>query len=109
MRVANLVLASHFLLLTSLGVPLASVSCVKTVDNTIDDAMITARVETALLNDPEIGVLKIDVESANGIVTVSGTVRSAEQAARAVALARQAAGVRDVKSGLQVAPPTSQS
>lgn len=70
----------------------------------MDDATITARVKTVLLNDQEISATKIDVATTDGIVTVSGTVRSQPEAARAVELARKVSGVRDVKSALQITP-----
>ena len=70
----------------------------------MDDATITARVKTVLLNDPQVGATKIDVTTTGGIVTVSGTVKSQAEAARAVELAKQVTGVREVKSALQVAP-----
>jgi hyperosmotically inducible protein len=70
----------------------------------MDDATITARVKTVLLNDPQISATKVDVSTTDGIVTVSGTVKSQAEAARAVELAKQVTGVRDVKSALQVTP-----
>jgi osmotically-inducible protein OsmY len=73
----------------------------------MDDATITARVKTVLLNDPQVAATKIDVATAGGIVTLSGSVRSQAEEARAIALARQVTGVRDVKSTLLI-PPTSQ-
>lgn len=66
-----------------------------------DDLSITTRVKTALLNDPDI-VGKIDVETANGVVTLTGTVKSPAERDKAVALARKVGGVSDVKSSLQV-------
>jgi hyperosmotically inducible periplasmic protein len=73
----------------------------------MDDATITARVKTVLLNDPQVAATKVDVATAGGIVTLSGSVRSKTEEARAISLARQVTGVRDVKSTLLV-PPTSQ-
>ena len=70
----------------------------------MDDATITARVKTVLLNDQQIGATKIDVATTDGIVTVSGMVKSLAEAARAVELAKQVTGVREVKSALQVQP-----
>ena len=84
--------------------PLMFAACGKTVGETIDDATITARVKTALLNDPQVGGTKIDVETTQGVVTMSGTVKSEAEATRAVQLAKQATGVKDVKSTLQVTP-----
>jgi hyperosmotically inducible protein len=84
--------------------PLAVANCSKTVDDTIDDATITARVKTALLNDPQVGAMKIDVETTQGVVTLSGIVKSQADASRAIQLAKQAAGANEVKSALQISP-----
>jgi hyperosmotically inducible protein len=91
-------------LLALLVLPLTFAACGKTVGETIDDATITAKVKTALLNDPQVGGLKIDVDTTMGIVTMSGIVKSPAEAERAVQLARQQGGVKDVKSTLQVGP-----
>jgi hyperosmotically inducible protein len=82
--------------------PLVLGACGKSVGETIDDATITARVKTALLNDPQVGGLKIDVDTTLGVVTMSGVVKNRAEEQRAVQLARQVPGVRDVKSTLQV-------
>ena len=87
--------------------PLVSVSCGKTVAETIDDGTITARVKTTLLNDTQLGATKIDVDTANGVVTISGLVKSKEEEMRAVELARQTPGVKDVKSTLVNSTPQS--
>ncbi len=78
--------------------------CGKTVGETIDDATVTARVKTALLNDPAVGGLKIDVDTTLGVVTMSGVVKSPDEEQRAIAVARRVNGVRDVRSTLQVNP-----
>ena len=94
---------THVWLLAALVIlPLLVSACGKTVGETVDDATITARVKTALLNDPQIAGLKIDVDTTKGIVTMSGIVRSREEEQRAVQLARGVPGVQDVKSTLQV-------
>jgi hyperosmotically inducible protein len=82
--------------------PLTFAACGKTVGETIDDATITARVKTALLNDPQVGGMKIDVDTAQGIVTMSGVVKNKAEESRAIELARQTPGVKDVKSTMQV-------
>jgi hyperosmotically inducible protein len=84
--------------------PLAMTACGKSVGETIDDATITARVKTALLNDPQVGGLKIDVDTTLGVVTMSGVVKSQTEEQRAIQLARAVSGVKDVKSTLQVNP-----
>ena len=71
----------------------------------MDDATITTRVKTVLLNDAQVAATKIDVSTASGIVTLSGTVQSKADETRAIELARQVTGVRDVKSTLAVPTP----
>jgi hyperosmotically inducible periplasmic protein len=75
-----------------------------TANAATDDATITARVKTALLNDTQVAATKIDVATVNGVVTMSGTVKSKDDEARAIPLARQTSGVKDVKSVLQINP-----
>ncbi len=90
----------------ALGALLAT-GCGKSVGETIDDATITSRVKTALLNDPDVGGLRIDVDTFKGIVTLSGRVKSAGEASKAMGIARRTPGVADVKSTLQVLPSGS--
>jgi hyperosmotically inducible protein len=92
------------LLLVALIAPLLLTACGKTVGETIDDATITTRVKTALLNDPDVGGLRIDVDTFKGLVTLSGSVRTAAERDKAVAIARRINGVTDVKSTLQIQP-----
>jgi hyperosmotically inducible protein len=58
-----------------------------------------------LLNDPQVAATGITVRSANGVVTLSGSVRTAAEADRAVAVARQTTGVTGVQSELAVSQP----
>ena len=79
-------------------------ACGKTVGETIDDPTITTRVKTALLNDPEITIARIDVDTFKGVVTLSGRVKTKEEEQKAIDLARKTRGVVDVKSKLQIQP-----
>jgi osmotically-inducible protein OsmY len=92
------------LLLVALLTPLLLTACGKSVGETIDDATITTRVKTSLLNDEQVGGLRIDVDTFKGVVTLSGRVKSKEEEVRAIALARKIGGVTDVKSTLQIQP-----
>ena len=76
----------------------------KPVSATLDDATITTRVKTALLNDPNVGAQQIDVNAEAGVVTLSGVVKSQPEVDRAVELARKIGGVKDVKTTLEVKP-----
>jgi len=55
------------IVLTVLALP----ACGKSIGETIDDATITARVKTVLLNDPQVSGMKIDVDTTLGVVTMS--------------------------------------
>ena len=94
--------ATVVLLVATLLAPLLLSACGKSVGDTIDDATITTRVKTALLNDPVVGGLRIDVDTFKGVVTLSGRVKTREEETKAVALARKISGVSEVKSTLQV-------
>jgi osmotically-inducible protein OsmY len=75
---------------------------VPAMSGAMDDATITARVKTVLLNDPQVTATKIEVSTAGGVVTLSGTVKSKADETRAIDIARQVTGVREVKSTLVV-------
>ena len=63
------------LLVATLLAPLLLSACGKSVGETIDDATLTTRVKTSLLNDPVVGGLRIDVDTFKGVVTLSGRRR----------------------------------
>jgi len=94
--------STTMLLVIALVAPLLLTACGKSVGETVDDATITARVKTALLNDPATGGLRIDVDTFKGVVTLSGGVKSAAERDTAIAIARKTPGVVDVKSTLQI-------
>ncbi len=72
------------------------------INQTLDDATLQTRVKTAILNDPQVGGDQIDVASVNGVITLSGVIKSPEHEARAADLARKVGGVKDVKTSLKV-------
>lgn len=68
----------------------------------IDDATITTKVKTKLLGDPVVSGFAISVETFRGRVILSGFVNSQAQMDRAIALAREVGGVREVQSALVI-------
>jgi len=64
----------------------------------IDDATITMKVKSKLLDDPTVKGLKIDVDTRDGVVYLTGTVSGNEERRQAVELARKTEGVRDVQA-----------
>jgi hyperosmotically inducible protein len=66
------------------------------------DAAITTAVKSKLLADPDVGGLKIDVDTRAGVVTLTGTVASRTEADQAVKIARGTDGVDRVVDNLKV-------
>jgi osmotically-inducible protein OsmY len=67
-----------------------------------DDAAITTAVKTKLAAEQAQSVASIDVDTDQGIVSLSGTVESEALKQRAAEVARQVEGVREVVNNLQV-------
>jgi len=67
------------------------------------DAALTTKVKTKFLADDDISGLKIDVDSNNGVVTLTGTVPTAAEKALAVKTAKATDGVKSVVDNLKVA------
>jgi hyperosmotically inducible protein len=66
------------------------------------DAAVTSAVKTKFLADTAVSGLKIDVDTKDGMVTLSGTVATKTEADRAVAIARDTSGVKSVANNLRV-------
>lgn len=66
------------------------------------DGNIAAAVKSRLMSDSTIGTLKIEVGAHDGIVSLSGSVRSTAEKERAIDLARQTSGVKRVDDQLEV-------
>lgn len=76
----------------------------RTLGERIDDAGITASVKGRLLDDPMVKGLRIDVDTRDGVVYLTGSVNTAEERDRAIQLARGADHVRDVQANLTIEP-----
>jgi hyperosmotically inducible periplasmic protein len=74
----------------------------RTIGVTIDDAGTTMRVKGRLLEDPVVNALRIDVDTRDGVVFLTGSVRSEQERKQAVKLARETKGVRDVQANLTI-------
>ena len=76
---------------------------VETAAKKTEDAAITAEVKAKLLGDGKTPGLKIDVDTDNGVVTLSGDVPDATAHTTALRLARGTMGVKHVVDKLTVA------
>ena len=68
----------------------------------IDDATITTKVKTAVLAEPGLKTLQIDVDTKNGVVTLAGTVDTPALKDRAQQVAQAVNGVKSVDNNLTV-------
>ena len=68
----------------------------------VDDAAITTKVKTAVLAEPGLKSLQINVDTKDAVVTLSGTVDSPELKSRAVQIAQGVQGVKSVNDNLSV-------
>ena len=68
------------------------------------DARITAAIKTKLVGQKDLSALSISVNTTSGVVTLSGSVPSTEAISKAMLLAMETSGVREVISTLQVKP-----
>ena len=77
----------------------------RTLDDTaacMSDAAITASIKTDYLKDPDLSVLKIDVDTKDGVVTLNGLAGDEAARTRAEKLASAIKGVQEVRNHLVV-------
>ena len=75
------------------------------VADAASDARITGQVKTKFALDRDLSAWKLSVSTKDGHVTLSGTVANHALIGRAIMLALDTDGVREVTSGLQVQQP----
>lgn len=94
------------ILMTSLALVLAvgSLACSsnKTVGETIDDAVITSKIEAKLAADPEVSSFAVDVDTDQGVVRLSGVVEDRAARREAAKLARNTDGVVRVVNDITI-------
>lgn len=69
------------------------------------DAAITASIKTDLLKDPDLSVLKIDVDTKDGVVTLQGLADNDAAKGRAEHIAQGVKGVKEVHNYLVTKKP----
>lgn len=68
----------------------------------IDDGVITAKVKAKLIEDPVTKAHEIKVETFKGIVQLSGFVETTQARSRALQVAREVDGVKQVKDAMEI-------
>ena len=72
------------------------------VGEVVDDAMITGKVEAALIADKRTSALRVDIETHDGEVQLSGFAKNQAENNAAVEVARAVTGVRKVTNSIDV-------
>lgn len=68
----------------------------------VDDSVITTKVKAAILNEPTLKTLQINVKTYKAVVQLSGFVDSAQNVAKAGEVAKTVEGVASVENDLMV-------
>jgi len=68
----------------------------------LENGAITAKIKSKMTLDDTLDAMKINVDTADRVVTLTGTVGTEAQRQRALQLARETEGVREVVDRLQV-------
>jgi osmotically-inducible protein OsmY len=74
----------------------------QTMGENIDDSYITGAVKTQLASDKMVSLTRVEVETNNGVVYLTGQVQTAEQRSHIGSLTSQVSGVKRVVNNLQV-------
>jgi osmotically-inducible protein OsmY len=90
------------LALTTSLVACSAISGRETAGEYVDDSTLTAKVKSAIYQDPALKVMEIGVETMQNVVQLSGFVDSTESKDRAGEVARDVSGVKDVTNDLVV-------
>jgi hyperosmotically inducible protein len=68
----------------------------KTAQEALSDGSLTAKIKAKMALDDSVKALDLNIDTVNGVVTVAGKVRTRAERDRALALARETNGVRQV-------------
>jgi osmotically-inducible protein OsmY len=101
---------STWLLAAAIATTVVGCSSTPTQQSTgqaIDDGVVTAKVKAKLIEDPVTKAHQISVETFKGSVQLSGFVETEQARTRALQLAKDTAGVKNVKDALEVRRGTS--
>jgi hyperosmotically inducible periplasmic protein len=74
----------------------------RTMGENLDDSYITTADKSKLASDKVVSLTRVEVETNNGIVYLTGQVETAEQRSHIGSLAAQVEGVKKVVNNLQV-------
>jgi hyperosmotically inducible protein len=87
--------------------PRAGTTEQRSATRTVSDGWITMKIHSQFVPEDALEGSDIDVDTRNGVVTLTGTVPSAAAKARAVALAKATDGVKNVTDQTRIGAPRS--
>jgi hyperosmotically inducible periplasmic protein len=85
-----------------MGAAADSRSTTERASDTLGDATITTKVKSKFAADSDVSALAINVDTDNGVVKLSGTAKSQDEARKAVQIARNTEGVKSVDNKIRV-------
>jgi osmotically-inducible protein OsmY len=105
MTMKRLILASMVAVGAVLSAGCAVTDRQSTVGEFVDDATISTRVKARMAEDPAVSAMRLQVETLNGTVQLSGFATSQAEKERAAALARSVPNVKAVRNDIIVRAP----
>jgi hyperosmotically inducible periplasmic protein len=76
----------------------------KYAQEALSDGALTGKIKAKMALDDTVKALDLNIDTVNGVVTVTGTVRSGAERERALALAKETNGVRHVLDRTVIEP-----
>jgi hyperosmotically inducible protein len=74
----------------------AAMSSRGSTDESSEDAAITTKVQSSFMADPLVSASAISVQTSQGVVHLSGTIKSEQERYRAIQLVQGVAGVKEI-------------
>lgn len=68
----------------------------------VEDSVITTKVKALMVKDKDVSASTVEVKTVNGVVHLSGTAKSRQEADKAVSIARGVTGVTSVQNDIKV-------
>jgi osmotically-inducible protein OsmY len=75
-----------------------SIGMAGTTGDYVDDSVITTKVKSSFVADSTVSALDISVETSQGVVNLTGIVNSEKERDRAIQIAQETGGVRQVNA-----------
>ncbi len=102
MKHSKIFSAFILILLTTFFIGCASTAKHEGTGEYVDDSVITTKVKTAILEEPNLKSAEINVETFKGIVQLSGFVKSSGDINKAIEITRRIKGVKSVTNSMRL-------